>query len=51
MTVRKRDTVGKEEGAESEARSVGALYACFLRAAELPGQWHDGGPAFLSARI
>jgi len=29
------------------ACSVGALYVCFLRAAELSGQWHEGGPSFL----
>ncbi|KYN38063.1 hypothetical protein ALC56_07557 [Trachymyrmex septentrionalis] len=24
------------------------LYASFLRVAELPGQWHEGGPSFLT---
>lgn len=31
------------------ACSVGALYTCFLRAAELPGQWHEGSPSFPTA--
>ncbi|KYM77496.1 hypothetical protein ALC53_12125 [Atta colombica] len=25
-----------------------SLYVCFLRVVELPGQWHEGGPSFLT---
>jgi len=47
-TIKYRGDLVGHEREESGPALLAHLYACFLRVAELPGQWHEGGPSFLT---